>query len=433
MDTITTAAAPENDAERPRDRRFTPYRYATSDRARSVVVEVIRAIEQHEAKVNARQRRRRADDQRTFEATVEAVVCDLIHRARSEHGGWLSVSLSNRFLGRAHRYSPPVFSKTFPALLGAMAQIGILELEKGHQGPFGEPRLSTMRAGSALLQRVNSAGLELEDLGRRSGEEVIILKKARAEADEDRDEWVDYVETETTRRFRKEMERINESLARAEIACDAALGPDARVVDDSDRLLRRYFNGSFGEGGRLFGGFWMQMKKRDRRDEILIEGCPVVSLDYSQMAPKLLYAHAGLTPPTDDAYTLPGLEYYRDGVKKVFNSLLFATKPLKRMPQGVRKVFDRRISVAKVVDLITERHRAVADLFCKGIGLRLMFKESCILVAALLELIERGVVALPVHDAVVVSGRDQEVTRAVMLDVFKRLSGVEGKVELERG
>jgi hypothetical protein len=130
---------------------------------------------------------------------------------------------------------------------------------------------------------------------------------------------------------------------------------------------------------------------------------------------------------------LPGLEYHRDGVKKVFNSLLYATKPLARMPQGTRECFQRHVSIKQVVDLITEKHRPVAHLFCTGIGLRLMFKESCILIAALLELMDHGIVALPVHDALVVARRNLEVTKRVMLESFQRIAGVEGLVELEEG
>ena len=37
----------------------------------------------------------------------------------------------------------------------------------------------------------------------------------------------------------------------------------------------------------------------------------------------LAYAQVRGSPPSGDAYTLPGLEQYRDGVKRVFNALLF--------------------------------------------------------------------------------------------------------------
>jgi hypothetical protein len=165
-----------------------------------VVAEIIRQIEAAEQRVGSRQRRRRADDQRTFEETVSAVVCDLTHRALTEPGGWLSVSLSNRVLGRAGRYGSRVFGKTLPDLLGTMANKGFLELVKGHQGHFGGARFSTMRAGIVLLDRIKDRELGLDDLGRTGGEEVIILKQAR-EDDEDHAEWVDYAETETTRRY----------------------------------------------------------------------------------------------------------------------------------------------------------------------------------------------------------------------------------------
>jgi hypothetical protein len=152
------------------------------------------------------------------------------------------------------------------------------------------------------------------------------------------------------------MQRINRWLAEADIVFEGMVGSRDRVVNNTDRLLRRYFNnGSFEEGGRLFGGFWMQMKKRDRYEGIRIDGDEVISLDYGQMTPRLLYGHAGVTPPTEDAYTLPGLEFHRDGVKKVFNAMLYANKPLGRMPQGTRELFQRRVIVKEVVNLIIEK------------------------------------------------------------------------------
>src|SRR5437763_182511 len=135
MDVITPEAV--GTEEESRDRRFCPSRFARSARAKTVVADIIRHIEEDERRVGSRQRRRRPDDQRTFEETVSAVVCDLTHRALTEPGGWLSVPLSNRVLGRAGRYGSRVFGKTLPDLLGVMANQGFLELIKGHQGLFG--------------------------------------------------------------------------------------------------------------------------------------------------------------------------------------------------------------------------------------------------------------------------------------------------------
>ena len=52
-------------------------------------------------------------------------------------------------------------------------------------------------------------------------------------------------------------------------------------VDLSERRLRRYFTrGSFESGGRLFGWFWQELNKKQRKN-IIIDDEEAVSLDYS--------------------------------------------------------------------------------------------------------------------------------------------------------
>jgi hypothetical protein len=44
--------------------------------------------------------------------------------------------------------------------------------------------------------------------------------------------------------------------------------------------------------GRLFGGFWQGLKKQERHEGIWIGGEQVVTLDYAQMAPRILGTRA---------------------------------------------------------------------------------------------------------------------------------------------
>ena len=69
-----------------------------------------------------------------------------------------------------------------------------------------------------------------------------------------------------------------------------------QTVDPGDRWLRRVFNNGhtdFRHGGRLAGGFWMDLPKALRRRAISIGGEPVAELDYRAMMPRLLYASVG--------------------------------------------------------------------------------------------------------------------------------------------
>jgi hypothetical protein len=279
-----------------------------------------------------------------------------------------------------------------------------------------------MRAAPALLDRIEAAGIGLTDLGREATDEVVILKSAR-EGLWDGGEWIEYEDTETTRRYRDEMRRINRWLEQADIKFDADACED-RIIDDTDRRLRRYFNnGVFDQGGRLFGGFWLNLSRQERREGITINGESIVTLDYSQMAPRIIYGMVGVDPSDGDAYTLPFFERHRSGVKKVFNALLYSTKPLERLPQGSKALLPRNTKIGEIVTRLEARHPAIKHRFCAGIGYRGMFVESTILIGTLLDLIERGIVALPVHDALIVPQSAASVVTSVMLEVFQSITG----------
>ena len=99
---------------------------------------------------------------------------------------------------------------------------------------------------------------------------------------------------------------------------------------------------------------------------IRIEGESVVELDYSQLNPMLAYARVRGSPPSGDAYSLPGLEQFRDGVKKVFNALLFDDKPRRSFPKGVGGFFPVGTKIGDVVDAIREKHPTLESVTFDG-------------------------------------------------------------------
>ena len=63
------------------------------------------------------QRARKPDDQNAFEATVEAIICDLIHHHLTGEKGAVLITRSNKVLGRKSRYRPPAYGKILPDVL----------------------------------------------------------------------------------------------------------------------------------------------------------------------------------------------------------------------------------------------------------------------------------------------------------------------------
>ncbi|UEP39979.1 hypothetical protein [Burkholderia sp. B21-005] len=374
-----------------------------------------------------RKRARRAADQQMFEAQVEALVCEAVYRELEASEQWVTIPRAKSKLGRKSRYRAPVLRESIAVVLDALSSgtVGLLEQRKGEPSAFARGPQTTFRASEALLARAFRLGIGWGDFDRREGEEVIVLKDAREDHWDD-PERLEYDDTEETRRYREQVREINGWVRSADIKLVSSSWSD---VDLEDRHLKRYFNsGSFELGGRLFGGFWQRMNKNERKD-LLIDGERAVELDFSQVGPRILYGIAGAKMDRD-AYAIPGYEAYRDGIKKLFAAMINTRTQLVRFPGKVQELFPRGTKVASVGSAILRHHPAIADHFHKQEGLAVMFKESQIMVSALLRMKDAGIVALPVHDAAIVAAGRADEARAIMLEEFHTYTGLEGAVSV---
>jgi hypothetical protein len=240
----------------------------------------------------------------------------------------------------------------------------------------------------------------------------------------------EYEDTPATHGYRAEIKILNDWVAESDIALDEAVLDHHKIIDPNERRLRRIFTrGRFDSGGRLFGGFWQDLTKNQRREGLIIDGEQAVELDYGQMTPRILYGLTRSIPPPHDLYAIPGFEFHRRGVKKVMNAMLFANKRLFRMPQGVRLEFSLEHRMDEVMRAIEAIHPALKDYFFTGIGHHAQFRESEILVDVLLELKQSNIVGLPIHDAVMVPASRRGEVRDIMLSVFHHHTGIHGVVE----
>ena len=76
------------------------------------------------------------------------------------------------------------------------------------------------------------------------------------------------------------------------------------------------------------------------------------------------------------------------------------------------------------------KYPAIFPLMTSGIALQLLRKESDILVEVLEALRSEGIVALPVHDAVIVMEEHKQTTITIMKKVFKGHTGITPQVTL---
>lgn len=420
----------ELDDEEPTERLFDPSRLPISPELQSYIADELKRIIAFEAKTKRRVRLRKVDDQKRFERAVSAILCDLAHAHLEERGSWRYATFSKEILGRAGR-GPEFITETFPRIVRLLSEpaIALVEYEPGRYSPFGG-RCTTLRAGKSLRSAMRKHGFHFgdlkSDLALRG--ESIRLRGPKKEGKK-RGDVLPVPSGDPADSFRREVDQLNQWYDKADLACDVL--PNGRRCDLSSRYLRRHFNnGRMDHGGRFFGAFWLEMKAAHRLQCLTINGERVVSLDFSQCAIRIAYGHAGVSVPAGDLYGVGNLS--RDGVKKVMNALLHSSKELSRFPRETRPHFGNEFGFRQIVGFIVQRHAPIKHLFGTGFGMAGFFIESQVIVKSLLELMDMGIVALPVHDCVVVPRSAALAARAVLLKTFTEVTGAVGKVDMEQ-
>ncbi|QCO66975.1 hypothetical protein E5843_02830 [Luteimonas yindakuii] len=393
---------------------------------RQLVSEALDRIEQ----VSSRRRRRREADQRIHEASVGALVSDLVHGMLFSPRQRIAVPLSKGALARTKR-QVPFMTEKFADTVRAVSheRVGVADLEVGYKTALGSRR-STLFAGPWLSSRVEELEVEIGDIGRDHMllGDPLILNSRKVGGKKHR---LALPDTPLVRELQREMDEINGWLAGADI--EYLFCPVSDGVDTGQRYLRRVFNnGSLDLGGRLFHGFWQGMSEEKRLTGILVGGEPVVSLDFAQMALHLAYGEVRAPVPEGDLYAIPGYAAHRTGLKKVINALLASDGLPSRMPRGTRAHFPATVKFSHVYQAICAHHSPLAPLFGTASALRFMNTESRVIVRALLELKAKRVVALPIHDCLLVGRGHEGLAKEVLEQSFRAIAGAEGRVEVER-
>jgi len=194
----------------------------------------------------------------------------------------------------------------------------------------------------------------------------------------------------------------------------------------------RVFNDDFDHGGRFYGHYAQHLPKWERQ-HLRLDDEPVADLDYEAMHFGLLHAKAGLVPlGGKDPFIIPDWEKYRGHVKKAAYAILNAKHRLQHFPKGVDKDLPPGTKWRTLEEAILKHVPLISEYAYSGIGLRLTRKESDILAEVLLELVKHDVGFIPFHDGVMVPDSKKELTKDIMLNVYKEMTGLATVVKLKQ-
>lgn len=325
-----------------------------------------------------------------------------------------------------------------------LAKTGLIELSVGKSGTA-----STYRVTQDLLFMALDAGVTERSLTHRlPPERLVRLYWANSE---DR-LLLDYEPTAETCQWTGALDDYNAFIAQQEIGLNLSDSEAARLTARMNEwqakglprlirpelihtdLYRQFNNSSFEQGGRLYGGWWINCPK-DLRPRITINGKPTTELDYSGCAIRMLYHERGLECEGDPYFLAPiaafeaargyPLGHYREAIKKLTQTRINGRDRDKDMrcdlPNG--RSFSPRFTRDQVVRMIEEKHAAISDAFGSGAGIWLQRKDSDLALAIITNLRHKGIVALPVHDAFIVDAGYKDELKHEMNRSYQQMFG----------
>jgi len=241
---------------------------------------------------------------------------------------------------------------------------------------------------------------------------------------------VTYRQTREIQRQDKKTDGFNECITAARIEHGA--GSNVVGLAGLACPMARIYNKTFMRGGRFYpmGTSWQNIRK-EARQRLVIDGEPVVELDFDGMHIAMLYAEANLPLP-DDCHTIDG--WPRKLVKVATFTLINAKRETDaRMSIAHNDVMAElaepgsQAAIAKaaaLIDTIKARHAPIAASFHSDAGARLMRKDSDIAEAVMAELmLRKGIVALPVHDSFMVPESRRDELEEAMIEASYKVMG----------
>jgi hypothetical protein len=211
---------------------------------------------------------------------------------------------------------------------------------------------------------------------------------------------------------------------------DGLVAVGTYVANPLQRFLSRKFIDNLGHGGRFYGGWWQNLPSR-ARPHLLINGEPVVEVDYSCCQLRLMFGILGRPDPLKgairdrerDPFKLEGVD--RAALKAATLIGINAQDEASALRALADKLRDENLVPAstqstaeaqRVFDAMVRHFRQLAPLWFEDVGLRLQRIDADMCARVQADLRKRDIVVLSVHDSFIVAKRHE----ALLVEVMER-------------
>lgn len=415
---------------------------ATTDNAKALLDALTPIVAKQELDSGDRKNRRGEKATTELRRALEAFVGDLLGALASEKAeGIVYRSMdSGAFTGA------PVSYRMFSSMVGALQGLGLIEHTRGQKYwakvPFDENaapqaydgRASRFKATSLLTDLCVRYGVPPEEAKDHFSvglpESPLILKASstRRRGRKVSGGKMRYKPSDHTRALEADIKKLNAFLDTHELRGGAHRGY-TRIFNEGDT---KAFD--WNKGGRLYsqGDGSYQRDKKDVRLRMTIDGEPVVEIDIRASYLTMLHGLQGVPFDTSsDPYDLKGIE--RDLVKLWMVATLGNPGHLTRWPRGLsddylKETGKRPGSVASAMEI---RKRMIAkhstlDLWDAQTitWADLMFHESEAMLDTMLELMDKEIPSLCVHDSLIVRETDAAMAESFLKANYGRRAGI---------
>jgi hypothetical protein len=230
-------------------------------------------------------------------------------------------------------------------------------------------------------------------------------------------------------------------------------------LDSTDAAYHCVYNSSnLDKGGRLYCNLQnLPSRARKIRQALMIDGCPTVELDYSNMHIRMLYARKGIEY-TGDCYDIdidiPGWSAPPEKRRSLLKVLLLALpncgSPDKDPKANRRSAINtssatfqewkktnpyplpKGVTITTILDRILAHHAPIADCFFTGQGVYLQTIDAQIACEILLTCARANKACVGVHDSFIVKEQDAEFLIDLMDRTYRKYINaapvIDGKV-----